>query len=173
MSTTWEQLESAVLTLARSGTIKDRLADAFRNHLAHLSADALPEALRADFQACHDALTRERPLRGEDAVRATVRKMSNEEADAVAFRVVRLFGAMTREPQHEVLPAVHAMPAMPEMPAMPAMPAVAVEPEVMSTVNGAHNGMLNRAIPLNGALKGGRKAPKKVPQIISLYAAEA
>ena len=53
------------------------------------------------------------------------------------------------------------------------MPAVAVDPEVMSTVNGAHNGMLNRAIPLNGALKGGRKAPKKVPQIISLYAAEA
>jgi hypothetical protein len=170
MSTTWEQLESAVLTLARSGTIKDRLADAFRNHLAHLSADALPEALRADFQACHDALTRERPLRGEDAVRATVRKMSNEEADGVAFRVVRLFGAMTHELQHEVLPAVHAMPAMPEM---PAMPAVAIEPEVMSIVNGAHNGMLNRTIPLNGGLKGGRKGLKKVPQIISLYAAEA
>jgi hypothetical protein len=168
MSTTWEQLESAVLTLARSGTIKDRLADAFRNHLAHLSADALPEALRADFQSCHDVLTRERPLRGEDAVRATVRKMSNEEADEVACRVVRLFGAMTHELQHEVLPAVvHALPAMPEM------PVAAVEPELVSTVNGAHHGMLNGAIPLNGVLKGARKGPKKVPQIISLYAAEA
>jgi hypothetical protein len=176
MSTTWEQLESAVLALARSGTIKDRLADAFRNHLTHLSADALPDALRADFQTCHDALTRERPLRGEDAVRATVRKMSNEEADEVACRVVRLFGAMTHELQHEVVPAAHAIPAMPEipaMPAMPAMPAVVVAPEVVSTVNGAHNGMVNGAIPLNGALKGKRKGPKSVPQIISLYAAEA
>lgn len=173
MSTTWEQLESAVLALARSGTIKDRLADAFRNHLAHLGADALPAALRADFQACHDALTRERPLRGEDAVRATVRKMSNEEADEVACRVVRLFGAMTHELQREVVPAVQAIPAMPEMPAIPAMPAVAVESAVVSSVNGPHDGMLNGAIPLNGALKGGRKGPKSVPQIISLYAAEA
>ena len=178
MSTTWEQLESAVLTLARSGTIKDRLADAFRNHLAHLSADALPEALRTDFQVCHDVLTRERPLRGEDAVRATVRKMSNEEADEVACRVVRLFGAMTHELQHEVLPAVvHALPAMPEMNVlpemMPAMAVTVVEPEVLGTVNGAHHGMLNGAIALNGALKGARKAPKSVPQIISLYAAEA
>jgi hypothetical protein len=171
MSTTWEQLESAVLRLARSGTIKDRLADAFRNHLAQLSADALPEALRADFQACHDALTRERPLRGEDAVRATVRKMSNEEADEAACRVVRLFGAMTHELQHEVLPAVHAITAMPEL---PAMPVGAVAPEVVRPVNEAHNVMLNTTIPLNGALKVGRKGPKKsVPQIISLYAAEA
>lgn len=173
MSTTWEQLESAVLALARSGTIKDRLADAFRNHLTHLSVDALPDALRADFQACHDALTREWPLRGEDAVRATVRKMSNEEADEVACRVVRLFGAMTHELQHEAVPAADAIPALPEMPAMPAMPAVVVAPEVVSTVNGAHNSMVNGAIPLNGALKGKRKGPKSVPQIISLYAAEA
>jgi hypothetical protein len=170
MSTTWEQLEGAVLTLARSGTIKERLADAFRNHLAHLSADALPESLRADLQACHDVLTRERPLRGEDAVRATVRKMSNEEADEVACRVVRLFGAMTHELQHELQPAVHAVPALP---AMPAIPVTAVEPEVVSTANGAHHGMRNGAIALNGALKGTRKGPKKVPQIISLYAAEA
>jgi hypothetical protein len=170
MSTTWEQLESAVLTLAHSGTIKDRLADAFRNHLAHLSADDLPVALGADLRACHDALTRERPLRGEDAVRATVRKMSNEEADEVACRIVRLFGAMTHELQHEVLPAVHTITAMPEM---SAMPAGAVVPDVMSPVNEAHNVMLNGTIPLNGALKGGRKGPKSVPQIISLYAAEA
>ena len=86
MSTTWEQLEGAALTLARSGTIKDRLADAYRNHLAQLNADELPDALRAEFRACHDALTRERPLRGEDAVRATVRKMSNDQADEVAVQ---------------------------------------------------------------------------------------
>jgi hypothetical protein len=160
MSTPWEQLEGAVLTLARSGTIKDRLADAFRNHLTHLSADALPDALRTDLRACHDALTRERPLRGEDAVRATVRKMSNEEADEVACRIVRLFGAIKHESQREALPLVSAMPVMAAAP---------LQPEVAGSVDGTLNG----AIPLNGALKGGRKAAKRVPQIISLYAGEA
>ena len=97
MSTAWEQLEGAALSLARSGPIKDRLADAYRNHLALVNANELPAALRAEFHACHDALTREPPLRGEDAVRATVRKMSGQEADAVACCVVRLFAAMARE----------------------------------------------------------------------------
>ena len=97
MNTAWQQLESAALTLARSGPIKDRLADAYRNHLSLVSAEDLPEGLRADFRACHDALTREAPLRGEDAVRATVRKLSSQEADELACTVVRLFAAMVRE----------------------------------------------------------------------------
>ncbi len=97
MSTAWQQLEAAALTLARSGPIKDRLADAFRNHLSQVSAEELPESLRAEFRACHDALTREAPLRGEDAVRATVRKLSSQQADELACTVVRLFAAMVRE----------------------------------------------------------------------------
>ena len=97
MSTTWERLEGAALSLVRSGPIKDRLADAYRNHLALVRVEDLPEALREDFRVCHDALTRERPLRGEDAVRATVRKMSSAEADQVACSVVRLFAAIVRE----------------------------------------------------------------------------
>jgi hypothetical protein len=81
----------------RSGPIKDRLADAYRNHLALVRVEDLPEELREDFRACHDALTRERPLRGEDAVRATVRKMSSTEADQLACSVIRLFAAVVRE----------------------------------------------------------------------------
>ena len=88
MSTAWEQLEGAALSLARSGPIKDRLTDAYRNHLALVDTAELPDSLRAEFRACHDALTRERPLRGEDAVRATVRKMSSSEADELACSVV-------------------------------------------------------------------------------------
>jgi hypothetical protein len=104
MSTTWEQLEGAALTLARSGTIKDRLADAYRNHLSLVNADELPEEVRGEFRACHAALTRERPLRGEDAVRATVRKMSNQEADELACSVIRLFTAMVRESRQDSAP---------------------------------------------------------------------
>ena len=97
MNTAWQQLEAAAMTLARSGPIKDRLSDAYRNHLALVTAEELPEGLRAEFRACHDALTREQPLRGEDAVRATVRKLSSHEADELACGVVRLFAAMVRE----------------------------------------------------------------------------
>ncbi len=139
MSTAWEQLEGAALSLARSGPIKERLAAAYRNHLALVNADELPDALREEFRACHDALTRERPLRGEDAVRATVRKMSNQEADAVACSVVRLFAAIARE---ETALAVLAMP-----------------------------GVLDAALT-NGSA-GARVLRKGVPQVISLYAAEA
>jgi hypothetical protein len=139
MSTAREQLEGAALSLARSGPIKERLKDAFRNHLALVNAEELPDALRDEFRACHDALTRERPLRGEDAVRATVRKMSNQQADDVACSVVRLFAAMAREAPRE--PAL-ATPAM-----------------------------------LDGTLTNGSGARVKlrtgVPQVISLYAAEA
>ena len=137
MSTAWEQLEGAALSLARSGPIKERLADAFRNHLALVNAEELPDALREEFRACHDALTHRRPLRGEDAVRATVRKMSIQEADDVACSVVRLFAALARE---------ETALAMPEV--------------------------------LDGALTNGSagarvKLRKGVPQVISLYGAEA
>ena len=97
MSSTWEQLEGAALSLVRAGSIKDRLTDAFRNHLAHVDTEELPDTLRGQFRACHDALTRERPLPGEEAVRATVRKMSPHEADEVACSVLRLYAAMVRE----------------------------------------------------------------------------
>ncbi len=102
MNTTWEQLEAAALALARSGSIKDRLTDAFRNHLAQINSEELPDALRAQFRACHEALTRERPQPGEDAVRATVRKLSAPEADALACSVVRLYGDFVREATHSV-----------------------------------------------------------------------
>ena len=159
MSTAWEQLEGAALSLARSGPIKDRLADAYRNHLAWVNPEELPAALRADFRACHDALTRERPLRGEDAVRATVRKMSNHDADEVACTVVRLFAAMARE-----APAERAMreAALDEALSNGALANGAV-------ANGAHvNGTVANGV--NGALLRPRNG---VPQVIPLYAAEA
>jgi hypothetical protein len=101
VSTTWEQLEGAALSLARSGPIKERLIDAYRNHLAFVDVEELPDGLRGQFRACHEALTREAPLRGEDAVRATVRKLSSQEADELALAVVRLFAGIARAALHE------------------------------------------------------------------------
>ncbi|HEY0768499.1 MAG TPA: hypothetical protein VGD47_11130 [Steroidobacteraceae bacterium] len=141
MSTAWEQFEGAALSLARSGPIKNRLADAYRKHLAFVNADQLPDALREEFRVCHDALTHERPLRGEDAVRATVRKMSNRDAEQVAGSVVRLFAALAREAPSET--------------------ALAVPEELLE------------GAPVNSGAGARGKLRKGVPQVISLFAAEA
>jgi hypothetical protein len=94
---TWEKFQRATVTLARSGPIKDRLTDAYRSHLATVLEDELPVSLRADFRNFGRAVTRERPvLRGEDSFRATVRKMSCEEAEDLACSVVQMFSAMPR-----------------------------------------------------------------------------
>ncbi|MGO9850850.1 MAG: hypothetical protein ACLPTM_04465 [Steroidobacteraceae bacterium] len=111
--------------------------------------DELPEVLREEFRACRDALTRERPLRGEDAVRATVRKMSSCEADELACSVVRLFAAIVRE---------CAIDAANEA-ALAASGA---------TLNGATlNGTAHDGSPLNG-LAAGVRVRNGVPQVIAL-----
>jgi hypothetical protein len=161
MSTALEELEAAALYLARSGPIKERLADAYRNHLAWLNPEDLPAALRAQFRACQDALTRERPLRGEDAVRATVRKMSNHDADEVAGAVVRLFAAMAREALAHGVAADGALAA-----------GAAPNGAHLNGLNGAHLNGLNGA-HLNG-LNGADPRPRnEVPQVVALYSAEA
>jgi len=99
MSITLEKFRGAALSLARSGSIKDRLTVAYRNHLAFVDESELPIELVEEFRAVSYALNRQQPLlRGEDTFRATVRKMSNSEANEVASCVVRLFGEISREP---------------------------------------------------------------------------
>jgi hypothetical protein len=85
------------LSLARAGALKDRLNDAYRNHLSCIDEAELPKELREDFRSFSSTLNRERPLlRGEDAVKATIRKMSNGEAEAAATSVVKMFCALQR-----------------------------------------------------------------------------
>jgi hypothetical protein len=89
-------LQQATLKLAQSGSIKDRLADAYTKHLAELDANELPERYRSEFNEMRAALHRERPLPRECAVRASVRKMSNEEAARYATLVVQVFATLAR-----------------------------------------------------------------------------
>jgi hypothetical protein len=105
--TNWEIFQGATLSLIRSGALKDRLTDAYRNHLSCINEMELPREVREDFRSFNRALTRERPLlRGEDAVRATIRKMSNGEAEAAAVSVVKMFCAL----QRGAVPAARAVP---------------------------------------------------------------
>lgn len=89
-------LQQATITLSQCGSIKDRLADAYATHLIQVDVEALPESLRDEFERLCQAMRRERPLPRESAIRASVRKMSNDEAARHAAVVVRLFAAVAR-----------------------------------------------------------------------------
>ena len=93
---TLDLLQEATLKLTQGGSLKDRLVDAYSCHLVQLNAELLPEELRSEFAAMHQAMQREQPLPRESKVRASVRKMSGEEALRHAGLVVRMFAEMAR-----------------------------------------------------------------------------
>jgi hypothetical protein len=97
MNTTLDLFEAATVSLTRPASIKDRLADAYRNYLAYVDEEDLPADVCEEFRALTDTLTRTLPeVRGDDALHATVRKMSTNDAAAAASAVVRMFGAVSR-----------------------------------------------------------------------------
>jgi hypothetical protein len=104
MISAWENFHSATLELVRSTPIKQRLVCAYRRHLASLPEDQLPGDVRESFGQVMRTLRGVQPLRGEDAVAASVRKMSNQEADECAALIVEIFGLMCRAHVHATRP---------------------------------------------------------------------
>jgi hypothetical protein len=90
MSAVWESLHRATLELTSADPLKQRVINAFSKYLKETEPDSLPPELRQRFQALVARLTCIRPFRGETAVRATVRKMSNDEAGLCAQEIVEL-----------------------------------------------------------------------------------
>ena len=97
MNTALDLFEAATVSLTKAAPIKDRIADAYKNYLVYVHEEDLPNDVCEEFRALTDTLTRVDPeLRGDDSVRATIRKMSNNDAEIAASAVVRMFGAVSR-----------------------------------------------------------------------------
>jgi hypothetical protein len=96
MSSAWENFFAATAMLASAGPIKHRLVEAYRTHLANLAEDDLPKEIREEFTSLSTCMSCVRPMRGETAVQATVRKMSDMEAGSVAMRIVSMLGVIAR-----------------------------------------------------------------------------
>lgn len=88
------RLEAAVLSLAGPGPMKDRLFDAYCRHLEDIRDTDLPSPWSAEFALMTRALHHAHALPGDDVVRASVRKLSNDEAGEYAKLVVRLYGSL-------------------------------------------------------------------------------
>jgi hypothetical protein len=89
-------LQQATVTLSQGGALKERLAEAYAAHLIQIDSEDLPEHLRTEFDALCSAMRRERPQPRESVIRASVRKMSNEEAAHHAAVVVKVFAGVAR-----------------------------------------------------------------------------
>ena len=108
--TAWSRLHAATLELTKGTSIKQRLASAFSNHLCRLDPAELPADLQEEFTGLLRGLASVRPLPGESAIQATVRKMSADEADRYAARIVGLFGDLARRAVTPVAPVVVGLP---------------------------------------------------------------
>lgn len=96
MSSAWENFFAATAILASAGPIKHRLIEAYRMHLAGLEQDELPKEIRDEFSSVCKCMSCVRPLRGESAEQATVRKMSDLEAGRLSMRIVNMLGVIAR-----------------------------------------------------------------------------
>jgi hypothetical protein len=96
MISAWECFHFATLELVRSTPIKQRLVCAYRRYLSSLPAEDVPSEVRESYGQVMRSLCGVQPLRGEDAVSASVRKMSNQEADECAAQIVEIFGLMCK-----------------------------------------------------------------------------
>ena len=85
------KLEEAVTELTGPGSLKDRLAAAYCRCLEQIDQQDLPEEVQHDFATMSAAMHRARALPGDTIVRASVRKLSREEAQAFARLVVRMY----------------------------------------------------------------------------------
>lgn len=99
MSSVWEHFFAATVILASAGPIKQRLAEAYKTHLAELDADDVPKEIREEFSALSSSMCSVKPIsRGDSAVHATVRKMSDAEAGGVAMSIVNMLAVVARQP---------------------------------------------------------------------------
>jgi hypothetical protein len=96
MSNHVSRFYSAVTVLAGHGRIKQRLIDAFEQNLAGIEDAELPLGVRQSFAELRQMMSQVDPLNGEGSTCASVRKMSVEEADECAHKMIDLFGDMIR-----------------------------------------------------------------------------
>lgn len=94
MATIREHFHDAALALVGAAPVKQRLAQAFRDHLADLTEPDLPREIRQDFASLRSCLTRAKPVIGQGAVEASVRKLSEGEAADLAARIFEMYEAV-------------------------------------------------------------------------------
>ncbi len=107
---------AAVSVLAGHGRIKQRLVKAYEENLAVIEDEDLPIAVKQSFADLRHMMNRVDPVKREGRICASVRKMSVEEADECAHKIIDLYADMIRytdNPQEPLPMQIGDQPAVP------------------------------------------------------------
>jgi hypothetical protein len=77
-----------------TGSLQERLADAYADHLLAVTSDELPSDLQSAFRELEERMNREEPDGEDDPFEAAARNMSDDEARAAIERILMLYGRL-------------------------------------------------------------------------------
>ena len=87
------QFFAAARTLAcHAGSLQERLADAYADHLLVISVHDLPEELQPSFRALEERLNRDAPDTDDDPIELAASQLSDAEARSLIERILLLYG---------------------------------------------------------------------------------
>lgn len=87
---------AAVSVMAGDGHVKQRLIQAYEDNLQHVEESFLPAEARESFVELKRTMRSVAPLNGEGAIRATVRKMSAQDAARCGQLMLELLAVLIR-----------------------------------------------------------------------------
>ena len=105
MTALWNVFHKAVLVLVGAGAVKQRLSEAFRDHLAAVREQDVPEPLRAGVAALRAAMHAVPATGGMTSPEVSVRKMSDKEAAAHAAAILEMFATLSALAEQEAAQA--------------------------------------------------------------------
>jgi hypothetical protein len=89
------QFFAAARTLAwHAGTLQERLADAYADHLLAISIHDLPSDLQPSFRELEERLNRDAPDPADDPIAVAAGQLSDAEARALIERILLLYGRL-------------------------------------------------------------------------------
>ena len=79
-----------------TGSLQDRLVDAYADYLLAVSSEELPAELQPSFRELEEQLNRADPADDEDPFQAAARELSDDQARALIERILVLYGRLAR-----------------------------------------------------------------------------
>ena len=86
---------AAVALATHTGSLQERLADAYADHLLPVVASDLPAELQPVFREVEERMTAVEDAAGDDPFRTAAEQLSEEQARALIEHIVALFGRLT------------------------------------------------------------------------------
>ncbi|MBJ9886425.1 MULTISPECIES: hypothetical protein [Citrobacter] len=97
LSYAWEKFHIAVLTLAGTGSTKERLSNAYIFSIGHIkTSEDIPADLREKFENLCDTLTSVDPTGQEGKVQATIAQMDELEISKVTEDIISFYDTLCR-----------------------------------------------------------------------------